>query len=488
VVRLATDNLAALPAERIHEHFGNAALPSVADRGWLAMSLAELGRFADAAEYEAEAMRLAESTRHPYTVGVAHRAAGMHHLLKGNWVKARALFEHEIGTLRTANIVLLLPHAIGCTAWVLAQLGEASEALNRLREAEQLLDRQQAVGMVGHRGWVHHALGRACLLLGQLDEARSLGDRVVETSLQHPGFAAHAQHLLGDIATHPDRFDAESGEAYYGQALAFAEPRGMRPLVAHRHLGLGKLYRRAGRRQEAQEHLTTATAMYREMDMHFWLEKAEAEMKAFGDIGGELTANRPAFRFAATNRWSRVDGARQHMRAESGRSAPGIGTLLAQRGEVGRPRHTLHEKVDVATGVHARGRGREGPLHGLRRGGEVAAGRIGPQSEKDPLNLAPQHRQQRGSATGRAADFAGALVREDEVDRGALPNGRTEVLDVAAPDVERRFHHERIAGVVGEPEVTAEDGIPRIAEERRGMEPERPAAPQDLRDCLRTRQ
>ena len=41
----------------------------------------------------------------------------------------------------------------------------------------------------------------------------------------------------------------------------------MRPLVAHCHLGLGKLYRRTGKREEADEHLTTATTMYREMDM-----------------------------------------------------------------------------------------------------------------------------------------------------------------------------------------------------------------------------
>jgi uncharacterized protein HemY len=52
----------------------------------------------------------------------------------------------------------------------------------------------------------------------------------------------------------------------------------MRPLVAHCHLGLGKLYRRRDKRQEAQEHLTTAITMYREMDMRFWLEKAEREI------------------------------------------------------------------------------------------------------------------------------------------------------------------------------------------------------------------
>ncbi len=90
---------------------------------------------------------------------------------------------------------------------------------------------------------------------------------------------AHARHLLGDIESHPDRFDAESGEAHYRQALALAEPRGMRPLVAHCHLGLGKLYRRTGKREQAQEHLTTAATLYHEMDMRFWLEKAEVEMR-----------------------------------------------------------------------------------------------------------------------------------------------------------------------------------------------------------------
>jgi hypothetical protein len=52
----------------------------------------------------------------------------------------------------------------------------------------------------------------------------------------------------------------------------------MRPLVAHCHLGLGKLYRRTDEREQAQEHLATATTMYREMGMTYWLETTEAEI------------------------------------------------------------------------------------------------------------------------------------------------------------------------------------------------------------------
>ena len=48
------------------------------------MSLAELGRFAEAAKHEAEAIRLAEPTQHAGTVGLAHWAAGTRHLIEGN--------------------------------------------------------------------------------------------------------------------------------------------------------------------------------------------------------------------------------------------------------------------------------------------------------------------------------------------------------------------------------------------------------------------
>jgi hypothetical protein len=44
-----------------------------------------------------------------------------------------------------------------------------------------------------------------------------------------------------------------------------------------RAVSLGKLYRRAGKRDQTQAHLSTATTMYGEMDMRFWVEQAEAE-------------------------------------------------------------------------------------------------------------------------------------------------------------------------------------------------------------------
>ena len=52
----------------------------------------------------------------------------------------------------------------------------------------------------------------------------------------------------------------------------------MRPLVAHCHLGLGTLYAKIDRREQARAELSAAIALYRAMEMTFWLPQAEAAL------------------------------------------------------------------------------------------------------------------------------------------------------------------------------------------------------------------
>jgi Flp pilus assembly protein TadD len=74
-------------------------------------------------------------------------------------------------------------------------------------------------------------------------------------------------------------------EGHYREALALAEALGMRPLQAHCHLGLGTLYSRVGRLEEARAALSTALHMYRTMEMSLWLPQVEAMLV---QIGGRL--------------------------------------------------------------------------------------------------------------------------------------------------------------------------------------------------------
>jgi hypothetical protein len=110
----------------------------------------------------------------------------------------------------------------------------------------------------------------------QLEPARASADRGLKLIRERGerGYEAWALRLLGEVASHPDRPDVAAAGAHYGAALSLASELGMRPLVAHCHLGLGRLYGRNDA-PKAAEHLTTAATMYREMEMRFWLGRAE---------------------------------------------------------------------------------------------------------------------------------------------------------------------------------------------------------------------
>src|SRR5207302_491541 len=124
------------------EYFGMAIPPSIFTRGWMVMSLVELGRFSEATRYAAELIQLAEPSDRVHTLAWSHLTASMPHLFKGEWTTAHSLIEQWMNMQRGLDVAVLLPWAVSSSALVLAQIGEANEALSRVREAEELLNRQ----------------------------------------------------------------------------------------------------------------------------------------------------------------------------------------------------------------------------------------------------------------------------------------------------------------------------------------------------------
>jgi len=84
--------------------------------------------------------------------------------------------------------------------------------------------------------------------------------------------------LQGELAAHGVSPDIALASAHYYQAISLASQLGMRPLVAHCHFGLGKLYCRADNREQARQQLSTAAALFREMGMTYWLDQAAVEI------------------------------------------------------------------------------------------------------------------------------------------------------------------------------------------------------------------
>jgi hypothetical protein len=96
------------------------------------------------------------------------------------------------------------------------------------------------------------------------------------------GHEAWALRLLGEIAAHHDHPDVATAEAHYSAAMALADELGMRPVAAHCHRGLGTLYAKISRVEQARAELSTAIHLYRAMVMTFWLPRAQAALARVG--------------------------------------------------------------------------------------------------------------------------------------------------------------------------------------------------------------
>ena len=224
-------------------------------------------------------MHIAEEAGHVYSLLFPLFGLGTLKLDQGDFAGAVAPLERGLDLCRTREAPLLL-HDF---AWA---LGAAYHGTGRRAEGVALMEDAargvaERTGVVGWAGRVG-ALGGAYLLDGRLADATRIAQDGLAAARQRGEREVEGQllRLLGDIAAHPDRFEADTAEAHYRQALALAEELGLRPLIAHCHLGLGVLYRRAGKPQQAREHLTTATTMCVRWTCAYWLEQAEAELAA----------------------------------------------------------------------------------------------------------------------------------------------------------------------------------------------------------------
>jgi tetratricopeptide (TPR) repeat protein len=250
---------------------------SVVSRRWLVQALAETGAFAAGIARGEEGLRIAETADHPYSQFSICLGVGSLYVFKGDFQQAIPFLARSLELCQVWNIrqnmlssALYLGHA-------LALSGQVSAALTLL---EQSIEPAELTRHIGRVALSAARLSEIYWRAGRYAEAQALAVQAYAQAheTQEHGSQAWIAQLLGAMHAHGDAPDVEQAAAYYRQAQALAGALGLRPLQAHSHRGLGMLYTKTGQREQARSELTTAIAMYREMEMTFWLPKTEAAL------------------------------------------------------------------------------------------------------------------------------------------------------------------------------------------------------------------
>ncbi len=265
-----------LQGDLVRERFGVAGLPASLGRSWLAICLGVLGEFPEAIAHAETALRLVEETGFRGGLANCLTTLGREHLEQGHVDRAIPFLERSVALSREWQWPYTLAYGTGLLGEAYALGARRAEAVSLLEESVELATR---IGQLSLVPTALVGLASAYHLTGRFDDARHRAEQALELARTHKqrGTEAIAQRVIGDIRAAGGESDWPAAEAAYREAKTAAEEIGMRPLVAHCHLGLGKLYRRTGKREQAQEYLATAAIMYREMDMSFWLQRAEAD-------------------------------------------------------------------------------------------------------------------------------------------------------------------------------------------------------------------
>ena len=274
-IHLCEQSMALLEGKPAGERFGMAGVPSVVTPIPLVHSLAELGYVAKGIAKGQEVVRTAENVGQPFSLANAYLMLSHIYIVKGEPEKATPLAERAFDICRNTEIVSESSRAMADLGYAYLHTDRIANALTLLEQAVERPTMRRSYSQ--QVSW----LSEAYLLAGRREEAHQVASRALSLARdkKERGYEAWTLRLLGEIAAHKHPCDVEEAEDHYGQALALAEELGMRPLIAHCHAGLGRLYGCAGQRQKAEEYLTTGVSMMREMQMGVWLEKAEATLK-----------------------------------------------------------------------------------------------------------------------------------------------------------------------------------------------------------------
>jgi class 3 adenylate cyclase/tetratricopeptide (TPR) repeat protein len=246
-------------------------------QAWLARTLGTLGAFAEGRRHGEEVLRLATLAGQGAIQIVAHSALGELYLDQGDLEQAIRVLEQGLALCRAAGNRDNFRH-------IVADLGAAYALQGRLAEGRSLLEEgisaSLCTGALSNLASRVAWLSEVWRLAGHWDEAWHHARQALDLARPQKarGGEARALHQFGVVYAHAALPEVAQAEGHYQQALALADELGMRPLQAHCHHGLGTLYATTGQHEQAHAELSTAIALYRAMDMTFWLPQAEAAL------------------------------------------------------------------------------------------------------------------------------------------------------------------------------------------------------------------
>jgi tetratricopeptide (TPR) repeat protein len=241
------------------------------------MAHLQLGQFTDAIKCAEQCRSVAEEVDRPFDLGIADWALGSSLFGQGKLEQAVAILERGIDVCRASGTNILLPMLAAPLAYAYALNGSRDKAEKLARGA---WDQLRGTNVFWLYIWLYAPLASAMLEVGNWGGAREVGTYATNLAreLGMRGMETENLRVLGTASAGKEGVDIEKAKEFLRSAMTLSEELQMRAEQAHCKFDFARIQVQAGNLCEARDNAEASVNLYRELDMPFWLERAETAL------------------------------------------------------------------------------------------------------------------------------------------------------------------------------------------------------------------
>ena len=244
--------------------YGKDLLPIVSPLNQAIAGLAHCGEFDLALSRAEEAVVRAEASDPRYALLHACWTLGEVHTHRASIAPGIPPLERALALILDRGDFFIASNVLGSLGYLQALSGDFDTGIARMRDAIGVKP-QWRIGL----SRLVARLGEAYLLAGRSVEARASAGQCLELTRAHGerGYEAWGLRLLGEIELLDDAPD--EAQENLESALVMSDELGMKPMAAHCHAAMARVYRRRGEAGRATPHRDQAAAMYHAMGIEW---------------------------------------------------------------------------------------------------------------------------------------------------------------------------------------------------------------------------
>ena len=251
--------------------------------GFLAICLAQLGRFPEAVEAAEHGVRTAQAIQHFPTLAACLHYRAQVQVHRGNWSPAVPDLQQGLELAEKGGDVFRTYLLHGMLGWAYVLAGDHARADAELTRAVEIADR---LGTRMVLGLYVSLLAEARLGMGQVGDALRLSHEALQLAIEinQRWAQSRAHRAMAQALLRSDPADYLAAAQAIGRAIAIQQDLGLKCELPESLVVHGQILRASGEMKRAREMLGQAIQMFQDMEMTSDLTRTEEALREFDRI------------------------------------------------------------------------------------------------------------------------------------------------------------------------------------------------------------